>query len=362
MATTEWGRVSYEDLANGIITTVIIKAEETSDGVTFMLEVQGNSAVSPGDLLGFFLDFEPDITKPGQDPYYNGEVKAFTWENDEVTSVGTAANNMNGAPSYVQGISNDPDPDFDIGLQLSDTGASSGNLTSTTFTIYGIKLDDLDGQNFGVRLQNTLNTEGSLKLVGQFEKPDDPACEFGGYSRGSWLNGARSDGFGEALEYVGISPAITFEQLIFGTNQSLTFTSREGGIAITHENPDLIQTLGLNGGGNNQLAAQATAAYLNALYLEKDGDPLTCYQLSTSAIKTLTADALEGQDPVDLSGYYWYIDTNGIKGFQASDMAIIGNASMTANDLKNLFDFNNNLSELTTPLPNPMLSNPMVGV
>lgn len=211
-----------------------------------------------------------------------------------------------------------------------------------------------------MRLQNTRNTEGSLKLVGQFEKPDDPGFVYGGYSRGSWLNGAFSD------VLTGTKDG-SFETLIFGPggNPSLEFVSQEKGVSQSYPDPTLKEALGLNGGGNNQLAAQASAAYLNALHLEQDGNTLTRYQVDRSAIKTLTADALvddpgEGVDPVDLRGYYWYIDTNGTAGFQADDTPIIGTANMTATDLTNLCDFNNNLSRLTTALPNPMLTNPML--
>jgi len=365
MATTEWGRVSFTDPANGTTTTVIIYADKKADGtdgVEFTLKVEGNSSISPGDLLGFFLDFEADITKPEAGPYYEGPIEEFTWDNDAVDKVGEG-NSMNGAPSYVGGLSSDPDGDYDIGLRLSEPGASSGNLITTTISINGITLDDLDGQNFGVRLQNTLNTAGSLKLVGQFEKPVDPGFVYGGYSRGSWLNGAFSDVLTGTKEG-------SFETLIFGPggNPDLVFVSQEKRVSQSYPDPTLKEALGLNGGGNNQLAAQASAAYLNALYLELDGDPLTRYQVDRSAIKTLTADALvdddpgEGVDPVDLGGYYWYIDTNGTAGFQADDTPIIGTATMTATDLTNLFNFNNNLSGLTTPLPNPMLTNPMVGV
>jgi PKD repeat protein len=253
---------------------------------------------------------------------------------------------MNGTSSNAEegATSNDA---YDVGVQLTSAGASGSNSDSITFTISGISLDQLDGQRFGIRLQNTLNAEGSLKLEGVFERPDAPECNFSGYSRGSWLYGDRSGDRDPLLLKYDLMET-TFEELFLeAENDAVTY----GGV----QNTTITGALDLNGGGNNQLAAQATAAYLNALYFEQDNDQLTCYRLTTEQIKTLTADALVGNS-VNLDGYYWYVDDNAIKGFDAGDSVVLGTSTNNAEDLKNLFDFNNNLSGLLTPLPNPMVT------
>lgn len=355
MATTEWGRISFEN-PNGTITTVIIQAVKYSDGqsegVTFTLQVEGDdSSISAGDIQGFFIDFAGNKEPVARSLSGLGVLKLIQGD-DTILWAGTKANNMNGmAANAAEGaIANDG---YDVGVELTTPGASGGNVNFVTFSIKGINLNALDGQRFGIRLQNTLNEEGSLKLEGTFDQPDPNECVFGGYRWGSWLKGSRSEGRDKLLNDNSLTNE-TFETLIFGgTRDDIAY-----GIG---DDPKLAEALDLNGGGNSQLAAQATAAYLNALYLDQDDDPVTCYQFTIDQIKEFTSEALSG-NPVNLKGYSWYVDDNDIKGFDAGDTQVFGNSNMNAEDLKNLFDFNNNLSELTTALPNPMLTDPMVSV
>ena len=348
MASTEWGSIVFIDPETGTRTTVKINATETTTGtIEFTLSVVGDDPlISAGDLLGFFIDFEGENNEPTTTLNLSGDAIALRQGDDNVLWVGTKANNMNGTSSNAEegATSNDA---YDVGVQLTSAGASGSNSDSITFTISGISLDQLDGQRFGIRLQNTLNAEGSLKLEGVFERPDAPECNFSGYSRGSWLYGDRSGDRDPLLLKYDLMET-TFEELFLeAENDAVTY----GGV----QNTTITGALDLNGGGNNQLAAQATAAYLNALYFEQDNDQLTCYRLTTEQIKTLTADALVGNS-VNLDGYYWYVDDNAIKGFDAGDSVVLGTSTNNAEDLKNLFDFNNNLSGLLTPLPNPMVT------
>jgi hypothetical protein len=204
-------------------------------------------------------------------------------------------------------------------------------------------LADPEDQYFGLHLQSTApDGEGSLKLVGQFPSLDGDAPMDQGFTRESWLHGSRSD---DLTGLFGGSPP-THETLFLGGNllldgaEVLAFTSAgKGNPTLT--DPEHVEVLGLNGGGLNQFAAQSTAAYLNALDLEGDSDPLTAYSLTAGEVKDLTATVLKG-GTVDLSTYRGYEDTNGVKGVQQDDAFAQGSAGMGMNDLTNLFDFYNN--------------------
>jgi hypothetical protein len=358
----KWGEVTFGD------TTVTIYATEATrdDGITgveFKLEVNGQGDISGGSLLGFFIDFENEVNERPLGDIYSGDGNDnddwLAWSDESVLFAGSNANNMNGTAA--NDSDRDPNNPFDIGVQLSDVGTADGNLESTTFTIYGFSLEDLDGQTFGLRLQNTPNEEGSLKLVGTFIKSDCPSdLLYQGFTRGSWLNGARSDDLtglfnGEPQSY---------ETLFLQGNTHLTFTlaGRNGDI-LTFDDPTLKEALGLTGGGINQLAAQSTAAYLNALYLENDGDPLTAYSLTKEVVKDLTAAVLnEGNlgGTVDLGDYWWYKDTNGERGFQEDDMLVFGSTDMGKEELTQLFDFYNNFGTnpaefMLNPSPPPLV-------
>jgi hypothetical protein len=381
----KWGEVTFGDTTVTIYATEVkrdggINGNEGITGVEFTLEVDSQGDVSGGSLLGFFIDFDDPVKdRPIIGDVYSGDGddtdKWLAWSDEGVLYAGNRANNMNGTAA--NDSDRDPNDPFDIGVQLSDVGTADGNLESTTFTIYGFSLEDLDGQTFGLRLQNTPNAEGSLKLVGTFIKPDCPSgLLYQGFTRGSWLNGARSNDLDDLLASLFGEDTPNYEKLIFdGPNDAITFIS-EGVNGGTFTDPTLREALGLTGGKNNQLAAQSTAAYLNALYLGYDGeslgydkDPVTAYRLSTGQIKAWTAAALTGK-PVDLSGYSWYIDTNDVKGFQEAgvvgdngdlgDTVVSGSAEMGINDLTNLFDFYNNFGTdpaafMLNPCPQPLV-------
>lgn len=146
--------------------------------------------------------------------------------------------------------------------------------------------------------------------MGQFPAEDDNDPIYQGFTRGSWLNGSRSHYLNGLFS--GTQP--TYEELFLGGNAALAFTPA-GKESSSIDLLTLKQALELNGVGINQFTAQSTAAYLNALYLEGDTDPLTAYSLSADEVKNLTAQVLKG-GTVDLSGYCWYEDTNGVRGFQ----------------------------------------------
>jgi hypothetical protein len=356
----KWGEATFGDTTVTIYATEVTRADGIT-GVEFTLKVNGSGDISGGSLLGFFIDFESEVNPIPNGDVYSGDGDDndnwLAWSDEGVLSAGSNANNMNGTAA--NDSDRDPNDPFDIGVKLSDVGTAGGNLESTTFTIYGFSLEDLDGQTFGLRLQNTPNEEGSLKLVGTFTQPDCPSdFLYQGFTRGSWLNGARSDDLTGLFN--GEPPS--YETLFLKENTALSF-QEPGRNGATFENPTLREALGLTGGGINQLAAQSTAAYLNALYLENDGDPLTAYSLTKDVVKGLTAAVLnEGNlgGTVDLSGYWWYKDTNNERGFQQDDTLVFGSTDMGKKELTQLFDFYNNFGTnpaefMLNPSPQPLM-------
>lgn len=366
----QWGIVSYGD------TTVTIYAEEVSEEtspgvfdtkVVFTLEVNQINGVPTGDLLGFFIDFK-DGEEPAWSTLSGEDVLAFRAGNDNVLWVGSKANNMNGLAINAEegAVANDA---YDVGVQLSSTGTSGGNVGTTTFTINGISLADIDGQRFGLRLQNTLNPEGSLKLEGIFEDPPAP-FSYQGYTRGKW-----GQQFSDLIDgLVGsdtFDQPITFEGWLYGQDTGLIFTdpSDNGGPdaktkpPTVFDNPTFQQIFTLGGGGLNQLAAQSSAAYLNALYFANDSDPITAYRFSENQIKDWTkiviGELYDGEGvitiPTDGSN-----DRNGLLGVQwaldSNDDKIFGNdgdqwntvslgSTIALNDLKDIFDYYNHFSD-----------------
>jgi len=330
-----------------------------------------------GDIRGFFLDLGTiDTGSPLQSDtdftdgfiWSNGtiigaDITETQWGEDRVTNLGNGAN-ING-----EDPGNDPPygyegPDiFDLGIEFGTPGAKGDFINSTSFTVTGMTLADLEDQYFGLRLTSTApDGEGSLKLVGQFPSLDGDDPLYQGFTRRSWLHGSRSD------DLTGLfgDPAPTYETLFLGGYTALTFTSAGKGNPTLND-PTLEQVLGLNGGGLNQFAAQSTTAYLNALYLEGDTDPLTAYSLSTDEVKDLTATVLKG-GTVDLSAYRWYEDTNGVKGFQQAgvydgingDTVVSGSTGMGMQELTSLFDFYNNFGTdpaafMLNPSPQPLV-------
>jgi len=325
-----------------------INAVEAGTGIEFSIIPGKNNT---GDIRGLFLDLAADINTGGIlqsdsqlafEWYGEGQVTGtdvteVQWGEDLVVNLGQGAN-MNGDEPGNIPPAGYPGPNiFDLGIKFGTQGQGQDYINETTFFVSGITLADLAKQFVGIRLTSTgEDGQGSLKLVGQFPSisTNDPIYQ--GFSRGSWLNGARS---GDLNSLFGGSVP-SYESLFLGNDSDLVFTS-EGAKKETFNNPTLTEALNLNGGGINMLAAQSTAAYLNALYLESDGNELTAYPLSTDQIKGWTASALQGEK-VDLSGYCWYKDTNGVKGFQESDTRVFGSTDMGSGDLASLFNFYNN--------------------
>ena len=348
----------------GIQWTITATEPPTLDGEGVLFDITPNTTTA-GDIRGLFLDLEKIDTGPSQqsdtDPsdgfnwsggtVSGSDITQVQWGEDKVIDLGNGAN-MNGDPSNTA-------PDGYLGSSFFDLGFEFGKqgqefINSTSFTVTGITLDDLVNQYFGLRLQSTApDGEGSLKLVGQFPSSHGNDPLYQGFTRGSWLHGSRSGDLDRLFPPDGPP---TYEELFLGSDiDDLTFTSpgRNGSLI---PNPSLKEALGLNGGGLNQFAAQSTAAYLNALYLGDDrdqlgydNDPLTAYSLTQDVVKqwttaVLNQGALGGT--VNLKGYWWYEDTNGVRGFQEAgdggDTIVYGSAGMGMKELTNLFDFYNN--------------------
>lgn len=334
----------------GGISWIITATEKEGVGVVFDITPSTDTA---GDIRGFFLDLDTfdtgsslqsDTDPSGGFSWSEGtitgaDITETQWGEDLVIDLGNGANMNGGASNTAPDGYEGPDI-FDLGIEFGNQGQEF--INSTNFTVTGMTLADLEDQHFWLRLQSTGDGEGSLKLVGQFPSLDGDDPLYQGFTRGSWLHGSRSDDLTGLFE--GSTP--TYETLFLGGNllldgaEVLTFTSAGKGNPTLND-PELVEVLGLNGGGLNQFAAQSTAAYLNALYLGTDADPLTAYSLTAGEVKDLTATVLKG-GTVDLSTYRWYEDTNGVKGFQQDDALAQGSAGMGMPDLTNLFDFYNN--------------------
>lgn len=337
-----------------------------------------------GDIRGLFLDLttntgsslQSDTDASDGFSWTNGmvsgaDITEVQWGENLVDNLGKGANINGEDPSNAPVDGYEGPSIFDLGIEFGTPGASTDFINSTSLTITGISLADLTNQFFAIRLTSTApDGEGSLKLVGQFPAEDDNDPIYQGFTRGSWLNGSRSDDLSGLFS--GTQP--TYEELFLGGNTALAFTS-EGKASSSIDLLTLKQALELNGGGINQFAAQSSAAYLNAIYLGKDSDPLTAYSLTAGEVMKLTAAVLNGGQlggTVDLSSYCWYVDTNGEKGFQEAgidpqtgvtvgDTVVRGSAGMGMQELTSLFDFYNNFG--TDPaafMLNPSCPPPLV--
>jgi hypothetical protein len=340
MAITKWGSVSFPDPVNGTKTTVTIYADKKFDadnkeGVEFTLKVEGNS----GDLLGFFIDFKGSEYGPTKTFTVDGQALGLRQDEDNILWAGTRANNMNGtAANAKEGAI--ADDGYDIGVQLSDPGASDGNLAERTFFISNISLNNLDGQRFGIRLQNTLNEEGSLKLEGTFDEPD--LATFQGLSHGYWKNhgpvkpgegqgeGWFNDWDNDSIDPESKDPVTGKSKLVFEGNSATSFESFFG-VDITWDIPgtgqledvNLQDALGLTGGGLNALAREATAAVLN-----RRDENIQFYKYTEGQIVLWTQQAFTGVIPD--------IDGDGSGDWANNAEAITG--------LKNLFEQQNTLN------------------
>jgi hypothetical protein len=141
---------------NGLV--IDVYAEQIGGSVKFTISVVEGFA----DLRGFFLDVAGSGTGHAVS---GGDVAKVKAGNDSVTDLGNGVN-MNGTKEK-----------FDIGMSLGTAGIGKDDIQSTTVTIAGISLDDLDGLSFGVRATSVgAARQDSVKLVGTFDVPDDECC------------------------------------------------------------------------------------------------------------------------------------------------------------------------------------------
>ncbi|MEB3276783.1 MAG: hypothetical protein VKM92_07445 [Cyanobacteriota bacterium] len=343
MASTKLGSISFTDPLTGTTTNVMVYAMEIDGVVEFTLTVEGNDpAISAGDLLGFFIDFEGTDKEPTTTLSVEGDALEIRQGDDDILWVGTKANNMNGTAANAEegAIANDG---YDVGVQLTTSGASGGNSDSLTFSISGITLEDLYGQRFGIRLQNTLNAEGSLKLEGTFDQPEP--IVFNGLSHGYWKNHGPGSELkpGEGLfndwdntsrdpvigsskpvytGALGSEAAVSFETF-FGVDTTWNFPGK-----VTRDDITLLEALGLTGGDLHALAREATAAVLNS----RD-ENIQYYKFTEAQIIQWTQQVFSGGVP----------DTDGLNG---DDWA---NNAEAITGLKTLFEIQNTL-DLQTAL------------
>ncbi len=158
--------------------TVEIWATESNGSTTFTVKV----VEGEGDLRGFFFDYVGEnleenaisgeaVTAQHTGTSFENDVigtgKGNKAVSDDITQVGHNDNNMNGT-----GVA------FDAGVQFG--GPGDDGLNEVTFTIEGLTLDEIDGMNFGIRA-NSIGEDGyGVKLVGQFDVPEEqpPADHF----------------------------------------------------------------------------------------------------------------------------------------------------------------------------------------
>jgi len=223
----------------GGISWIITATEKEGVGVVFDITPNTGDA---GDIRGFFLDLDTFDTgsslQSDTDPtdgfsWSEGtitgrDITGTQWGENLVNDLGNGTNINGEEPSNGPVEGYEGPSIFDLGIEFGTPGAKGDFINSTSFTVAGMTLADLQDQFYALRLTSTApDGEGSLKLVGQFPSLDGDDPLYQGFTRGSWLHGSRSD---DLTGLFGGSPP-TYETLFLGGNlllngaEVLTFTS-----------------------------------------------------------------------------------------------------------------------------------------
>jgi len=134
---------------NGL--TINVYAEQVGNDVKFTVSVVSGVA----DLRGFFLDVAGSGAGHGASGSQVTKVK--TGDNC-ITDLGYGVN-MNGTGEA-----------FDVGVALGTSGIGKDDIRSSTITVTGISLNELQDLSFGIRATSVgACRQDSVKLVGEFD-------------------------------------------------------------------------------------------------------------------------------------------------------------------------------------------------
>jgi hypothetical protein len=212
--------------------------------------VSGNLA----DLRGFFFNLADDSL-----------LQTIQVSGDQVTAVGIDSDNDGNADissvgsQTTQAVINPMS--FEGGISLGTAGLAADDLQSVSFVLSSpttqVTYDDLVGESIGIRATSVFDgdgREGSSKLTAVVPPPpvEPPSVAYEGLSHGFWKNHASAWDL----------PASTSFESFFSVDAN--WLSGSGKKATTLADVTFEQALGLQGGGMNALAREATAAILNA--------------------------------------------------------------------------------------------------
>ena len=163
----------------GGITWTITATEVEVEGVKSLSFDITPSTETAGDIRGFFFDLETintgsslqsDSDASNGFSWSGGTITgdAITetqWGEDLVFDLGNGAN-MNGEEPSNSPIEGYEGPDiFDLGIEFGTPGAKEDFINSTSFTVAGMTLADLEDQYFGLRLTSTAPDGEGLSLI-----------------------------------------------------------------------------------------------------------------------------------------------------------------------------------------------------
>lgn len=135
---------------------VQVFVEETDEGLKFTLALLEGTVA---DIRGFFFS-TAENTDLNSLAASGANVTDARFKENGVVNLGNGAN-LNGKAGR--------DGGFDAGIELGTPGIGGDDIQGTSFTVAGLTFDDIEGQNFGVRLNSVEgedgSRDGSLKLA-----------------------------------------------------------------------------------------------------------------------------------------------------------------------------------------------------
>src|SRR5262249_53967264 len=133
-------------------------ATEESGNTTFRIAVASGQA----DLRGFFFDYTGGAITTANTGVVTASYMGSSADGDDITKVGSPDNNMSGTGKV-----------FDAGLQFRTAGVGKDDISTVTFKIDGLTLNEIDGLSFGIRADGVgAHRTGDVKLIGEFDVPN----------------------------------------------------------------------------------------------------------------------------------------------------------------------------------------------
>ena len=255
-----------------------------------------------------YVDDIADVYSWGRGDVTGNSVTKTMWGEGLVNDLGNGANVKGGFANPT--TSPLEDGSYDFGVELGTQGIGSDDIASATFTLKGLRIEEIYNQAFAVRLTSTddpllagVNREGSLKLSGVFDPPgDDDDDQFTGFSHGYWkTHGPYQETKPNDWDVSPSNP--NFEEyfgLTSGADWSWDYIINGGGPPVNvTDAPDISFYNALWSQGSDQyaLAREAVAAVLNSL--EED----VTYKFDTASIKQWTKGAFDWTGSLDTGGY-----------------------------------------------------------